>query len=416
MGLSSFYMFLLDLLGIPVNNTLVLLGGELMLCVLLGLFYFRKHRSLHISSKELLRGIESPGWDITYYLAMTIILLLVFVISLKALFWPVATYDAVTGYDLLGRIIAIEGTLDNTVFDKTNSLENNRTGYPPLYPYNLAFAHITGAINPKIVSVFFYSSMAVCFYSLLRNYITPLGSALFTLLMISAPDYADFSSLTSNNTPLAFYAGLGLICMFIWYDRGSSAHFRLGTALIAFAMWDRAEAVFFFAAAALLVLIRSVQNKRFLNLILFVSIGILPAIVWQLYLRYILEAIVGIHVRTYLFWDPERIRIMAEQVQSTTFSEIYWGIAIKLCLVLIVINLIITLVKRKMDKWALVICTFISWILYMVLFYQMEADFEAVGWILYSYKRGLYAYLPPLVFGVAVLWISGYAFGAKRAP
>ena len=246
-------MFVLDILGIPVNNIPVLLGGELVLSIVFLGLYYHKNKDISITFQSIAGGQENPGKDVTYYLALALIAALVVVIATKALLWPVVNYDSVAGYDLLGKIIAHEGTLHNSVFDNINSLESNRTGYPPLYPYSLAFAHITGAVNPKITCIFWYAPMAICFYTLLRHYVTPLGSALFTLLLMSAPDYADFSSLSSNNPPLAFYAGLGLICIYLWYDKGIREYYLLGTTLIVFGMWDRLEAIFFFAPAALLV-------------------------------------------------------------------------------------------------------------------------------------------------------------------
>ncbi len=411
MGLSSAYMFVLNLAGIHFNHIPVLLGGEILLCVVFFGWYYRKHQRFGLNVRSVLRGLENPGRDFTYYLALAVIAIIVVAIGAKALLWPVVNFDSVAGYDLLGKIIAHEGTIHNSVFDKINSLESNRTGYPPLYPYTLAFAHITGAVNPKITCIFFYVPMAICFYALLRHYVTPLGSALFTLLLISAPDYADFSSLSSNNTPLALYAGLGLICIYIWYDKGDAGYFRLGTALTAFGMWDRLEAVFFFAVAALLVAVHCRKYRNYRDLLIYAGISLLPFIVWELYLRYVLHGIVNINVRFYLFWDPERLRIMIGQIRDTTFKSAYWGIAINACLALIAVNLFVALIRHKKDKWILLAYTFMAWILYLVLFYQMDANFENVGWLLFSYKRGLYSYLPPLIFGVAILYSCSWAFG-----
>lgn len=414
MGLSSAYMFLLDIVGIPVNNIPALLIGEALISA--GLFFWshRKHGSLRNEIPAWSKGFENPGWDVAYYLIMVVILVLLIMIGIKSILWPLASYDAVTGYDLLGKAIAAEGTLDNLVFDKSLAWENNRTGYPPLYPYNLAFARIFGAANPQVTCIFWYVPMAISFYALLRHKLTPLGSAIVTLLLISAPDYADFSSISSNNTPMAFYSGLGLISVYLWYDNGKRDYLYLGTALTAMGLWDRLEAVFFFLACAVLIFIRCRQSRRYRDLIFYSVISLLPFVIWELYLKYVLEGIVNINVRFYPFWDPHKIQVMLEQIGDTSFSTLYWGIVVHLCLILIAVSIVISLIRRKKDKWAMILCVFVAWITYMALYYQMDVDLERVGWLLYSYKRGMYAYLPPLLFGVSLLAISQYAFGHKN--
>lgn len=410
-GLSSIYMFILDLVGIPVNSKTALLAGQMIIIVVLLFLTKRKHGNVLPSRPDILQSLEFPHRDMAYYLALAGILAMLIVIGIKSVIWPIVSYDAVTGYDMLAKIIAVEGTFDNSVFDKANSLETHRTGYPPLYPYALTYARLFGPVNPQVTCLFWYVPMAICFYGLLRHYLTPLGSAVFTLLLISTPDYADFSSISSNNTPLAFYSGLGMIAIYIWYDKQIRSYFTLGMILIALGSWDRLEGVFFFVGAAILVFIHCWQSRKFQPLLMFLVICLLPTIVWQIYSSEILEVSFKREVRLMPFWDAERFRSLVDEVEKVTFSTFYYGIVIFLSLVMIGLHLVLAFFTKQKKHWLLIACIAIAWLGYVALFYQMKTEFVSNALISASYKRGLYSYLPPLIFGVSLLFLSQYAFG-----
>lgn len=413
-GLSSIYMFILDLLGIAVNSKTALLAGEMIIVVVLLFLAKRKHGSVFPSRSDIQQSFEFPHRDITYYFVLAGILAMLIMIGIKSVIWPIVSYDAVTGYDMLAKIIAAEGTFDNSVFDKANSLETHRTGYPPLYPYALAYARLLGPVNPQVICIFWYVPMAVSFYALLRHYMTPLGSAVFTLLLISTPDYADFSSISSNNTPMAFYSGLGLIAIYIWYDKQIRSYFTLGMILIALGNWDRLEGVFFFAGAAILVFLHCWRARKFRPLLLFSVICLLPTVVWQIYMSEILEVSFKREVRLIPFWDVDRFRSLLQETGKVTFSTFYYGIVIFFSLFMIGLHLILAYFNKQRKQWLLFACIVIAWLGYLALFYQMKSDFVSAGLISASYKRGLYAYLPPLLFAVSLLFLSQYAFGRQN--
>ncbi|MDX1406589.1 MAG: hypothetical protein R3330_00605 [Saprospiraceae bacterium] len=204
MGIASVFMFVADLIGLPVNSLGVNLAGMILISAVFFGLYFSNPENRQINPSTWLEPLRHPPRNIAFYLVVMVGIYVIYMISARAMFWPILNYDAVTGYDLLGQITFAEGTFNNSVFDKINSLENNRTGYAPLYPLNLTLAYVGGVENGKITSVFFYVSLALSFFTLVRRYTTPLASAVFTLLLISVPEYAFFSTLSSNNPPLAY--------------------------------------------------------------------------------------------------------------------------------------------------------------------------------------------------------------------
>ncbi|MDX1477045.1 MAG: hypothetical protein R3301_05035 [Saprospiraceae bacterium] len=406
MGIASVYMFAIDLVGIPINGMGVNLFGLLLLSAALFGIYFRNPDNRRIDPRTWIAPLRTPPRHIAFYLVVVAGIYVIWMISSRAMFWPILNYDSVTGYDLLGQITFAEGTFNNSVFDKVNSLENNRTGYAPLYPLNLTLAYVGGIENGKITSVFFYVSLALAFFALLRRYTTPLASALFTLLLITIPEYAFFSTLSSNNPPLAYYAGLGLICIYIWYDKGDRSFMYLGCLLLAMGMWTRNEAIFFALPAIGLAVMKGWRDKRFRPALTIAMWSFIPLIVWQLVLKLWLDAQVDIQVRTALFLDWERLRVMKNQITEVTFSTAYYGVVNHLFCAIVLLSALIWAINRKHTHWKLLAAIGVGWLLYLILFYQMDVDFTKVGWLLYSYKRGLFTYLPPMVFFMAVTWIS----------
>jgi hypothetical protein len=202
--------------------------------------------------------------------------------------------------------------------------------------------------------------------------------------------------------------------MYIWYDKDIKAYFNLGIILIALGNWDRLEGIIFFAGAGILVIVHCRKSRKYKPLLLFSAVCLLPIVAWQLYMDYVLEVTFKRSISFTPFWDPERMKSLLNEVGKVTFSTFYYGIVIFFGLVMIVANLILSIVLKQKRHWILIACIIIAWTGYVLLFYQMKSEFIKNALISASYKRGLYSYLPPLIFGVSLLLISQYAFGHRN--
>ncbi|MDX1406590.1 MAG: hypothetical protein R3330_00610 [Saprospiraceae bacterium] len=180
--------------------------------------------------------------------------------------------------------------------------------------------------------------------------------------------------------------------------------------LLALGMWTRNESVFFALPAISLALLKGWRKRKFRAALTIAAWSFIPLIVWQIVLKFLLEAEVDIQVRTELFFDWERLLVMKNQISEVTFSTLYYGIVNYLFGVVVAISLVLWMINRQRTHLKLLLAIIIAWVLYVLLFYQMDVDFTTVGWLLYSYKRGLFTYLPPMVFFMAVTWGARYLF------
>jgi len=411
MGIGSLLMFFMDLLHIPLNNIYTILGIYLAIIIAINIFLFLKKNGIDFSPQKIIKSFKIVPINFAWlYLIATLCYVLYGLLS-KTLFWPVCIYDSVNGYDFIAKAIEVEGTLNNSIFDQTDPLYTIRSVYPPLIPLNFGFAYIIGFETSKIIVALFFGSLGIAFYSLLKKYTTHLGAALFTLLLIITPEFAAFSCLSSPNPPCTFYASLGILSLYIWYDKDESAYFWVGSILLILALWTRSETIMFAASGGILVLLKSIKQKKIFPVIFYgVSCFIVFAI-WQIYLKFVLEADQAQPIIKYLYWDPGKFSRMWAKITMITFSTQFYGVVIYLFLITLLINIKNIIVEK--DRIVLIVCIMAAWCLYVFVLYQFDIDYtrSSMGGLIESgYKRGLFYFLPVILFYAATNKLSSTLF------
>ncbi len=402
MGLQAFLMFFLDLSGVKINHALLLLISDIILLLIFGLLAYRKHPEAFKGSPISLRlsglRFHLKTLDPTWLLLMGVTLIVLFSVVFKTLAWPVFIYDSIAGYDLVAKVISAEGSFHNSIFDPSYPIYTVRCLYPPLVPYNFAFAHIIGQDSSKIVVVFFYLSIFMSFYTLVGRYTTKLAAAFFTMLLVLTPEFAAFSALSSPNPPTTFYSALGTLCLYIWYTEDRQDFFNIGVLLMVFALWTRTETLIFAIPAGLLVLWKSVQKRYYLPVLLYSMPVLAVLFLWQWYLSDILEIHKGLPIIKHLYWDPAKLKRMMYQVQWVSFKPNYYGIVVYLFFALVALNLF--QIIRRRDRIALLAMIFGAWGLYMIIFYQIDTTYlpNTTTWITSGYRRGFFYFLPLILF------------------
>ena len=100
--------------------------------------------------------------------SVILLILIIFFVSAsvyKAIYWPPTSYDAIAGYDYIGKMIAKRG------FDKTIWLTpglNNRANIPPLIPLMLALCYVIG-VNSQVIMSVFLVGLVIMFYKSLEE-------------------------------------------------------------------------------------------------------------------------------------------------------------------------------------------------------------------------------------------------------
>ncbi len=409
LGVSSWIMFGMNCLGIGFHHPWLLLAVHgLLISVFIAILYRQQLPDLKTGLFKEFRNIRLLPVNFGWIVLLAAILFIMFGVIYKAVFWPVFIYDSVTAYDLLGKVAAAEGQLDNSVFDSRNSLANVRTNYPPGFPLNLAFAYIVGFETSKIIVVLFFCSITLSFYSLIRQYTTHLATAFFTLLLILTPEFAAFSSLASNSPPATFFVSIGLISLYTGLQKKENGYLRAGVLLTGLGVWYRPEVVLFVAGGCFLLFLHGWRSREFRWPIRLAAAGLIPYLAWFLFLHYVLQENSGVEIKTSFHFDGDRLSVMGSQLFQTTFSAMFFGIALYLFSAIVVTNLIPLWRAPTHGLWLGMI--FFIWFLYVLLYYQMDIEFQET-WITSSYKRGLFYFVPLCLFYTCLSPPSQWLFG-----
>lgn len=400
-GVATILMMIFELLGLPLNNTSLLLGSLVVLTVVFAAFAIVKNKD----SLNPLTGLKSINWKQTllpinfgWLVLMGCIAVVVYANVSKTLFWPVFIHDSVNGYDFLARVILAEGSFNNSIFDPAYPLYSPRTVYPPLAPLSFSISYLLGHDSAKIVTAIFYVANTLVFYSMLKRYSSHLAAALFSLLFIITPEFVAFSALSSPNPICTFYCAMGMLSLYVWFREGKTAYFNIGTLSILLALWTRSEALIFFAGGGFLVLLKSWQNRSFWKLVVYSISGISVFMFWQLYLHYELQVESPDDIIKHLYWDGEKLDRMMDRVWKVTFNTQFYGMLVYLFLAVVVVNLYFTIKQCK--GLVLLSAIFLPWLAYIFIYYQLDTTYlpDGAAWIESGYKRGLFYFFPLMLF------------------
>lgn len=417
MGINSIVMMVLDLAHLSLKNITLLLTVEVALIVLLGSYTFFKQKPhlnwlpfsgrIDLLKTTLLNKLFPVNAAWVFLILCTGYIL--YAVITQAMFWPVYIYDSITGFDFVAKAIVQEGTFNNALFDAEYPLYTLRSIYPPLVPVNFAFAYLTGFSSSHIVVALCYVSMAVSFYLLVIRFTTHLGAALFTLLLVITPQLVSFSAMSSSNPVCACYVALGILCLYCWYKLDVFPFLNLGTLLLALAAWTRPEAIVFAAAGGLMVLWKSIEKRSIVLPIVFGVCCIAVFVLWKIYLKQVLQ-LEHAQPASSLVWDEGKLSRMWEKVVDVTFNTRYYGIIVYLFLGMVVLN-IINIIRYK-DQGMLLTVILAAWVLYLLVFYQIDTDFKpgSTNWIGDAYRRGLFSFFPPMLFYAATNRLSVKVF------
>jgi len=395
-GLETIFMFLFDLLNVKINA--FTLGMSSIAIISWVGFYkreFFKNYLKNISKISFNSSLQKV--DIAWAVILLLIIIFLLANVLKSLFWPTTAYDSVAGYDLMGKVIAAEGKINVSLF-KIGSA-GPRGIYPPLIEGSFAYAYIFGSQSSKIISSLTYISLILVFYAFLRKYVTNLNAIFFTLLLIGTPEMFAYSSLSLSNIPSAAYASLGLLYLFMWFENQEKNLLYIASILLGFNVWSRNDGIVFSIAGLVLMVFYAYKNKSWKEIAIYGSISFAPFILWTLYLKYKI-GIVQDRFVNHLFWNANRFERLMLWIKSLVFNSQNYGLTFYLFLIALLLN--IRDIHR--DKFQLLILILISFVLYSAIFYQLDEVKQGSldSMMQYSYKRGLFYFIPLVLFYVAV--------------
>ncbi len=423
MGLETVFLFLLDVVGIRYSQG-ILLG--LNLVAIAGLCGANYKNLLALKDEFKLPSFEWKDINLVALAIFAYAAYLFYAITVKNLFWPPADHDAIGSFDKLGKIMAIEGQLKISLFQY--NLEGAGGVYPPLFHGSYAYVYIFGALMPKIVTTLFFLSLLTGFYALVKNYVGTTAAALFTFLLMITPELFSHAALSLGNLPTTAYVGPAAIATFTWLDKRDTKYFWIGAILMAFVIWIRSDTIVFTAAALLVMTIDLIRQRNFKQYIAYCAIAVAPFIIWTLYLKMKIHAVQGARFDLGIGYNAERMKLMTGYVDAFLFGgqqgridggQLY-GIVFVLFFILFVVNLffmgtnwesIKRFLQKNLSVWVFI---FGSFFLYFAVFYLINEKAQNAplsSLMESSFKRGLFCFVPLVLFFCATCKPAEVAFG-----
>lgn len=415
-GIASMSMFKADfLLGkISISNLHLFLFITILGCTAVILF-------MHIKG---IRKVEKPIFklDLSWFtlpwaVFAAVIVYLTIGITKKCLYWPVAEFDTIQGYDLLSKAIAHEGRLVNSILENAQIVEGcgPRLLYPPLLALSNSICYMLGMESPRIINVLFFVPWLFLFYAFLRRFVTPLSAIFFTFLILITPEMFAHGAFSLTNYPAAIYAASAVFMFMYWYKTRDIGFLILSSFLMSFALWTRSDVVMLSGAFIIVSFWIFFKEKKWIALI-FSFLPLAIFITWSVFSKLYIPREVSFFIKE-LFFDSEKLSQVIKTAWGICTNSSTYGLTFILFFLVLLIHSY-AIIKRR-DNLILLFILLVSWGGYTLLYYQMDNSdgslFSNGGWMLSGYKRGLFVYAPIALFYVATSQYVKWLFDRLEA-
>jgi len=408
MAINAFWMLVFDLISVKINLGSTFLA--LIVSALPGLIIGKKEvfTSFQINKFVILKYVQNFTWLACIFIAIY----LIYAIGLKSGYWPTLEYDSVTGYDLMGKAIAHEGKINNSLFQPSfNTREFVRLLYPPFASGNFAYAYLIGFDAPNVMIVLHFVAFLLVFYSFISKISGHMAAAFFTLLCMVTPEFFSHAAMALTNLPNGIHTGLMMISLFLFFQSKEKRYAVVSMCLGFANTLTRTDALIFSLVGVGFMLIYSVLKKDWLVTICYAVVSVLPFLIWNQYLANVLhaESSAGYFVK-HLFFDADKIAQIGTYLHQYMIADAgFYGISFFLFFIMLVANLI----WWKQETNLFLLIALAAWFGYTFLYYQMDNTvIDSLDVLMKaSYKRGLFNFIPLLWFYIACSKLSTLAFG-----
>jgi hypothetical protein len=318
---------------------------------------------------------------------------------------PPRTYDALVGYDLVGKILAAEGKLRSSVF--THLQFNAQCVYAPFTATNQGFWYIFHPSIPRLWVPLLTAGFALVAWGWIRRWTssaTIAGLALF--LSLTPPELAFHLTVGQTDLPSMVFTALGIFAT-VDLLRGRGGVWPAALFLL-LATTARSENALFAAALTLVVLIARRRNRL-------AALGILaPSLAFFLFWNVLfVKGLIGYdpagYFRETLSIDLPRLREVvgfAAQVirERGTFGELAWCLPLGLLLWLAGWwgrrNGRLDAQDDPQVSGKLLLLLGVCFVFYLPYFYQWNPELNPLWTMHHTFKRGFFRFVPGLVVAV----------------
>lgn len=394
LGLQTLVMLVMDMLGIRLTRSTVMLAGSLLM-VASCLFLYRHRKEVRNCCKNAFR-FDSSQYNLVWFFFIVLIIYFEYMNFAKCLYFPTFDRDSLAGFDTIGYVVSREHTFRGlSIFRQEYMPHIHDAGsyirYAPMVQLSYAYVYLLGAETSKLVPALMYLSLLTAFYGSIRRVTGPTASAIATFFMMITPEMIAFSSLSGTNVIHAVSASLGIIYFSLWFRYRERRDLYLGSVLLALNVWTRTDGVVFIGAAFLVVFGDVVRSKRWRDL-LPIAASCFPALLWALFAginNFRTESMVIIHPH----WNAEKAGIIWAFMKAYYCDTWFFGWTFVVFFFSFLLNGW-NLVKKK-DNFMLLAMIVLSSFLYMWMLYQIDYKWDSIQNVLaYSAKRFLFCFIP----------------------
>lgn len=165
-------------------------------------------------------------------------------IFFRALIMPIEAYDAIAIYALKAKIFYMAKAIPLDFFSRFKDFVPH-IEYPLLVPlsetYHFIFLGTLNDILVKVIFPLFYLATLIVFYHVLLRYLNRRGALLFTFLLATVPQFAEYATNAYADMVFAFYYSSGLFYLYLWMREKQAPYLIVSFLFALLSMWTKTE-------------------------------------------------------------------------------------------------------------------------------------------------------------------------------
>lgn len=202
------------------------------------------------------------------------------------LYWPVFIWDALTLFDSRAKIFLDQGTA--LLYHDQFTLR-----YLTAYPFMTSIYHfivyLAGGVNPQFIYSFFYLFLLLGFYSFLKKECSIKIALLSSFLLGSTPIFFHHSTFAYTNLCFVYYFSLGLLYFYRGLKKDVKGELLIGVFLFGLSAWLRPGTEIFFLATLFGIVVYSIAKRNFKPVFWLLIFYLFFSLPWYYYTRIVLD-------------------------------------------------------------------------------------------------------------------------------
>jgi hypothetical protein len=372
---TSIFTYLLfvqyELFGIYFTRNNILI--TLISLFLIFYFFVKKDKPFGNLKKDFNKIIVSKKGVLEKTIIFIMFLLFIFIFTQNYI-WPVASWDALTLYDMRAIILSENGHFDKIING------GYFLGYPPYTSILHTISYLADFERVKIFYTILLFEFSLVFYSLMRRKNSKLISLLSSLVLVASPEILAHARMAYTNLPYSIYLSLGYIYLSYWILEKNKKDLLLGGLLIAFSTWVRGVEPFWIPSIFMIIIGLLINRKSFFLSLFIIFIIIYFKTPWNYFVMNVTnKEINGVFNSLNYINNFDLINLSKTFIEVLIYlKNILWS-SNKLYFFPIIISMFPNLLYKKLDINALVFVQLLVFVL-MIIFGTFIFTFQFNDW------------------------------------